>query len=354
MRMLIEHSKPMIGKEERGAVIRVVESGYLAEGQEVREFEKEISRYIGAKGAVATSTGTLGLHLALVAVGVKEKDEVMLPSYVCRSVLNAVLYAGARPILCDVNSDDFNISFEDAQKKRTKKTRAVIVPHMFGSPAEIDRFKTLGVYIIEDCAHAIGGDYKGKKLGSWGDLSVVSFEGTKYIVAGEGGMVLANSEKLLRKLKGLKEPDSLRPLAKYTYRMTDLQAAVGRVQLLKIDRFVQRRREIAALYDRAFAGFDIDLPKTPLYGTHTFHRYMIKIKSNINNFMKKCFCKGIKVKQPVKPFALHRYLGLSGKNFSQTEYLMDSAVSIPIYPSLKSREIGKIVKIVKEELGNVV
>lgn len=349
-RVVFEHSMPTLGQEEENALIHVMRTKYLAEGQLVHQFEDELSQYIGSKGAVATSTGTLALHLALMSLNIKDNHEIITPSYVCRSVLNAILYCGAKPVLCDVNKEDYNISFDDIKKRITKRTKAIIIPHMFGCPAEIDKFKKLGIPLIEDCAHSIGAEYRGKKVGSWGDLSIFSFEGTKFIITGEGGMVLANSDFLLNKLRCLKEPDSLDFKVKYTYRMTNLQAAIGRVQLSKLDFFINKRRDIAASYTNAFSDFDIELPKEPQEGLHIYHRYMIQIRSDITDFMERCYKKGLKVKQPVKPYPLHRYLKLSNKNFPNTEYIMKSALSIPIYPSLKKKELEFIINTVSTEL----
>jgi perosamine synthetase len=347
---MIEHSKPTIGQEEKWAVVNVIKTNYLAEGEVVKKFEEELSNYIGSKGGVATSTGTLALHLALMSLNINKCDEVIAPSYVCRSVLNAILYSGAKPIVCDVDKQVYNISFNEVKKMITKRTKAIIVPHMFGCPVEIDKFKELGIYIIEDCAHSVGSEFKRKKLGSWGDLSIFSFEGTKYIIAGEGGMVLANSGFLLDRLRKLKEPDSLEYRVKYTYRMTDLQAAIGRTQLKKLDYFIKKRREIAKIYTRAFSNLTVELPEDSPRGLHIFHRYMIKIKGNINDFMERCYKKGVKVRQPVKPYPLHRYLRLPHKNFPNTEHIMKTAVSIPIYPSLINEEVKLIIDIVKTSL----
>lgn len=348
---MIEHSKPAIGEEENIAVAKVIKSGYLAQGSITKAFEKELSAFIGAQGGVATSTGTLALHLALLSIGVCPQDEVIIPSYTCRSVLNAVQYCGAKPVLCDVNLDNYNICFEDTKKKISSKTKAIIAAHMFGSPAEIDKFKELGLYIIEDCAHSVGAIYKGKKAGSLADLSIFSFEGTKMIIAGEGGMVLANSKGLLERLRKLKEPDSIDCKTKYVYRMTDMQAAVGRVQLTKLPYFIKRRKEIAQEYDRKFKNLNIDLPRRPKNGEHIFQRYIIRIKPDIYEFMERCIKRGVKVKQPVKPFALHRYLGLDAKDFPNTETIMNHAVSVPIYPSLTDKEIQLIIDTVKKELS---
>lgn len=347
---MIEHSMPTIGKEEERAIIDVLKGNYLAEGSTVRKFEEGLAKYIGSRGGVATSTGTLALHLALISLGVGKDDEIIIPSYLCRSVLNSILYSGARPVLCDVNTEDYNISPDEARKKITKKTKAIIVPHMFGCPAEIDRFRNMGVYVIEDCAHSIGGEYKGRKVGSWGDLSIFSFEGTKYIITGEGGMVLANSNVLLNKLKRLKEPNSLDYKIKYTYRMTNLQAAIGRVQLSRLNGFIRKRRAIAKIYNRVFFGCNIKLPKDYPERLSIYQRYMVEIDGEIFSFMKRCYRKGIKVKQPIKPYPLHRYLNLPARDFPNTEYIMRSAVSIPIYPSLTDKQIRYILKGVKEAL----
>ena len=339
---MIEHSNPTLGIKEKQALSKLIDQNYIAEGNQVHCFENELSKYIGVKGGVATSTGTLGLHLALSALDLKKSDEVIIPSYTCRSVLNAVLYSSLKPVLCDVDFENYNISFSEAARVLTKKTKAIIIPHMFGCPVSINEFKKLKLHIIEDCAHSIGAEYKGHKVGSMGELSLFSFEGTKYIVAGEGGMVLAGSQKLLKRLKNLKEPNSNDHLIKYTYRMSDLQAAVGRVQLRQLETFIRKRRSIAKIYDNAFKSYPILLPKTQRDSEHIYQRYMIQIPGNINTFMKKCLKKGIKVKQPVKPYALHEYLGLPPKDFPNTEHIMRSAVSLPIYPSLTNKQVNFI------------
>ncbi len=342
---MIEHSKPTLGPRERQALLKTLASNYIAEGQEVHCFENEVAAYIGSPGAVATSTGTLGLHLALLCLDMKPGAEIIIPSYTCRSVLNAVSYCRAKPVVCDVEIENYNLSFADVKKKMTARTQAIIVPHMFGCPAPIDHFKTLGVPLIEDCAHALGTEYKGRKAGCWGDLALLSFEGTKYIVTGEGGMVLANSARMLKRLRKLKEGDSPDLPAKYTYRMTDLQAAVGRVQLSRLEDFIKKRRSIARVYDKAFASVTERHPLAHIDGRHIYQRYMVQVRGNIRKLMEDCLRQGIKVKQPVKPYPLHRYLGLAGGLFPNTERIMRSAVSIPIYPSLTKKEIMHITQI---------
>jgi dTDP-4-amino-4,6-dideoxygalactose transaminase len=349
---MIEHSKPAVGRDELCALKEVIATNYPAEGWAVSKFEHDLSDYIGAKGAVATSTGTLALHLALLCLEIKPGDELILPSYTCRSVLNAVLFMRAEPVLCDVNIADYNISFQEARSKVNLRTKAIIIPHMFGCPAEIDKFRNLGVPIIEDCAHSVGAKYKNRKVGSWGDLSIFSFEGTKYITTGEGGMVLANSRSLLKKLKKLKEPGSLDYKIKYTYRMTNLQAALGVVQLSRLSSFISKRRQVAGLYTKAFSNLGIELPREPEEGLHIYHRYMIRIKGSIVKLMRDCYKRSIKIKQPVKPYPLHQYLKLTNKSFPNTELIMKSAVSIPIYPLITNKEIGLIIDTLNKVLAN--
>lgn len=349
---MIEHSNTTLGIAEKHALCKVIDHNYISEGKQVLSFEKELSSYIGTKGGIATSTGTLALHLALSALDLKKSDAVIIPAYTCRSVLNAVLYSGLKPVICDVNPENYNISFSKAKKLVNKKTKAIIIPHMFGCPVNIEEFKKLKLFIIEDCAHSIGSMFNKKHVGSTGHLSIFSFEGTKYITTGEGGMVSTNSNKLLNKLRKLKEPDSQDFLTKYTYRMTDLQASIGRVQLKKLESFIRKRRAIAKIYDKEFKGLTVALPKNIVNARHIYQRYMIQIQGNIYSFMRQCLKKGIKVKQPVKPYALYKYLGLPAKDFPNTEYIMRSAVSIPIYPSLTNKQITFITSTVKNILKN--
>lgn len=350
---MIEHSRPTIGEPEIQAVLKVLKSRLIYEGETVRKFEDDLSTYIGARGAVATSTGTAALHLALVSLGVVPGDEIILPCYVCRSVLNSILYCDATPVLCDINSRDYNISFLEAKRKITRKTKALIVPHMFGYPADMEQLKTLGVPIIEDCAHAIGSKYQGRMAGSFGDLAVCSFEGTKYITTGEGGAVVANSGILLKKLRRLKEPDARDSKIKYTYRMTNLQAAIGRAQLIQLPYFIKKRRAIAKAYHDAFACYPVSLPVEQPGKLHTFQRYMITMKADTDSFMANCLRKGVKVKRPVKPFLLSQYLGCSSRNYPNSMRAMRSAVSIPIYPSLTKKDVAYIIHTVCRELDKI-
>lgn len=185
---MILHSKPTIDNRDIEEVKKVLKSGMIAQSKKVEEFEKNFSSYLKVKDSVVTSSGTSALHLSLIALNVKENDEVIIPAYCCSAILNSILYIRANPVLVDVNLDDFNISFKDVRKKLNKKTKAIILPHLFGQPADLQEIKNIDVPVIEDIAQSLGANYNNKKVGSFGTLSVCSFYATKVITCGEGGI----------------------------------------------------------------------------------------------------------------------------------------------------------------------
>ena len=204
-KIVIPHSRPSLDRGDVSSVSEVIRSGQIAQGEVVGEFEKKVAKYIGVNGAVATSTGTSALHLSLLAMGIKKGDHIAIPSFVCSALLNVVKYVGAHPILVDVDQETYNIDIHDLKKKIKKTTKAIILPHQFGLPADIDEVMSLGVPVIEDCAQAIGAVYKGKKTGSFGSLSCFSFYATKVLSTGEGGMIVSNSKKFVKKNKRFQE-----------------------------------------------------------------------------------------------------------------------------------------------------
>ena len=340
---IIPHSKPTISKAEYAAVEHVIRSAMLSQGSCVAAFERAVAKYIGVKGAVATSSGTAALHLALSALGVGIGDEVLIPTYVCTALLNAVNYTGATPRLVDVNWCDGNINAREAKKRLTKKTKAIIVPHMFGMPANLSEFKKLGVPLIEDIAQSIGAKYNGRRVGTFGDIAICSFYATKMMTTGEGGMVVSNQRSLLGKVKDMREYDHKNSyLLRFNYKMTDLQAALGIEQLKKLQSFIRRRHEIAALYDKAFKNSTIEVPRKREGREEVYFRYVIKVPGRAQAVIKELKQQGINGAAPVfKP--LHAYL--HEKGFPVAEKLMRHAVSLPIYPRLRDKEIKKIISV---------
>lgn len=337
--MMIPHSRPTLDEVDRRAVLDVLASGRLVQGEQVAGFEADLSARIGVAHAAAVSSGTAALHLALVALGVGEGDEVIFPGYVCSALLHAARHAGATPILAEIDAATFNMDVRDVKQRITSRTKALIVPHLFGLPADMAEILALGVPVIEDCAQSLGSRYRGRCTGGFGVISIFSFYATKVIAVGEGGMVVSNDASLIEKIRDLRDYDE-RPedALRYNYKMTDLQAALGRSQLDKLDDFIARRRAIAARYDRALteAGFPVAVAppdRDPIY-----YRYVI-MPEDTQAFMKAMNAAGVACRRPIfKP--LHRYLGLSG--FTVTDRVWERAVSIPIYPSLTEHEVLSI------------
>jgi len=341
---MISHSKPTLSSKEENAVKAVLKSGHISKAKMVEKFENQMRQYCSVKNAVAVNSGSSALQTALLALGVKEKDEVIIPSYVCSAVLNAVLSVRAKPVIVDVNADDFNISLQAVRAKLSRKTKTIIVVHSFGLPADISPLKRLSVPIIEDCAQAIGAKYKDKRVGSWGDISVFSFYATKMITTAEGGMVASNNNKLINAIRDLTEYDQRKTYKlRYNYKMSDVQAAMGIEQLKQLPRFISQRRKIAGQYMRLLKDSPYVLPLDFKNRKHIYYRYIVRIarKGNVQNTLRKLNQRGVECKNPVfQP--LHRFYKSTRCPIS--EDLMRSAISIPIYPSLSSSQIQFVAK----------
>ncbi len=342
---VIPHSRPSLDESDIRAVAATIKSGHLSQGRRVQDFEKRLAGFIGKKNAAATSSGTAALHLALLALDIKEQDEVIIPSFVCSAVLNAVHYTRATPVLVDIEPLTFNLSPDAVEKAATRRTKAIIVPHLFGCPAEIDRLTELGIPIIEDCAQAIGATFNGRKVGSIGLLSVFSFYATKMIASGEGGMVLSDSDSLISRIKDLRDYDNKNDYRlRYNYKMNDIQAALGLSQLGRLDEFIARRREIATLYFREFKNCHFSLPLWKEEREHIYFRFVVRTEEKASFYLEKLERKNVQARLPVH-IPLHVYLRLRG--FPRTVAAWRESLSIPLYPSLKNEEIKKIIAVVK-------
>jgi len=336
----IPHSKPTLNTKDIACVSHVLKSGTIAQGKVVSEFEAQVARFLGVKAGVATNSGTSALHLALLALNIGPGDQVIMPSFVCSALLNAVFYTGAKVRIVDVKEDDFNISPLEVKKKLNKKVKAIIVPHMFGYPADLKELLSFGVPIIEDCAQSIGADYMGRRAGSFGVLSICSFYATKVVTTGEGGMLLSNQTKILDRIRDLRQYDNaLNFQTRFNYKMTDFQAALGLNQLQRLPDFIKRRRQIAQMFDRAFAEAGLIIPPKAANRNPIFYRYVIKTKRRAKFFIELLKKNGIGSTLPVfKP--LHQYV--QGFRCPVSDQLMDQCVSIPIYPNLTDSQIRQI------------
>lgn len=340
--MIISHSKPLIDTADINAVKEVLASGYISQGQRVREFETKLSKTVGVKYGVAVSSGTSALHLALTALNVGTGDEVIIPSYVCAAPYMAALNAGATPKIVDIDPSNFNISANTAKKAVTSETKAIIVPHMFGCPAELDELLELGIPIVEDCAQSLGAEYKKRRVGSFGRLCICSFYATKMITTGEGGMVLTDDHDIYNRTLEVREYDK-KPLTtvRYNYKMSDIQAALGLTQLEKLKYFIERRREIAAIYSERFAEYNVTLPCTPSHRRSVFYRYVVLL-DRLEHIQRAARKSGIMCERPVwEP--LHKSLP-SIANCPDSDYVHNHALSIPLYPILTPKEVEYVVE----------
>jgi len=335
----IPHSRPTVGPEETRRLNEVIRSGHLAQGGMVQAFEQAFAKRMRGRTSVAVGSGTAALHLVLLAMGIGAGDEVIIPSYVCTALLNAVYYVAARPVLTDIDPDTGNMDPLDAKKRITRRTRAIIVPHMFGLAADLSGIAALGVPVIEDCAQAVGGTYAGKPVGTLGQAAVFSFYATKVMTTGEGGMVVSGSKKLIERIRDLREYDG-KPEYKirYNYKMTDIQAALGLAQLAKLETFIQRRRRIAGTYSRFLQDYGLKLPG-PDPG-HIYFRYVVGLGADSAPLIQNLRQKGVMGAKPVyRP--LHRYL--KQKGFTNTDKVWRSSVSLPIYPGLARSDADRVL-----------
>lgn len=264
-----------------------------------------------------------------------------MPSYVCSSPYLATRYTGAEPRIVDISLSDLNICADTAKKGMTSKTKAMIVPHMFGCPAELNELLDLGVPVIEDCALSLGAEYRNAKVGSFGTTSIFSFYATKMIATGEGGMILTDDDEICEEATFLREYDK-RPLStiSYNYKMTDMQAALGLSQLRKLTSFVERRRQIAKIYDEHFSECNLTLPLIQSHKRSVFYRYIVMIEG-LEDIQMKAKEAGIFCERPIWG-PLHRSSGFP--ECENTDYAYEHALSIPLYPSLTKNEIEYILQ----------
>lgn len=343
----IKRSRPDIRQADIDLVSEVLCSGDIAAGSEVTHFENRMKRNIGAGYAKATNSATNALILALAALDLGPGDEIILPSYVCYSVLSAVESVGATPVLADLDDDfdarGFNLSGKGIAPKISPKTGALIIPHMLGYPADLDDILSLGIPVIEDCAQSLGAFYQSKPVGGFGQVSVFSFFATKVISTGYGGMITTSAPGIADKIEDLTRCDQREAHGRaYSCLLTNFQAALGDAQLSRLESLTARRIEIGNLYDNAFSHLNVGLSKRPS-GSFPFKYVLTFDNSGDRDRVARYFSEqNIGVDLPVyRP--LHRYLGLPGTKFPNTEKAYAQALGLPCYPALTDDEINRVI-----------
>jgi perosamine synthetase len=366
---MIPIAEPTLGEEELRNVIEAVKSGWISsKGTFIEEFEQNFSNYCGRKYGLATSNGTVALHLALKALGIGKGDEVIVPNLTFVAVANTVTYCNAKPVFVDSHPDYWCIDPEKIEEKITPKTKAIIPVHLYGHPCDMYPIMKIAedhnLYVVEDAAEAHGAEYKGKKVGSFGDISCFSFYGNKIITTGEGGMCLTNDEELAEKMRILRD-HGMNPNRRYwynivgfNYRMTNLQAAVGVAQLKKLDRFVEKKREIARSYSEELKDLEeIELiklhPEMP-WAKCVYWMYCILVEDKLgisrDELMKRLEEKGI----DTRPFFYPMHVMPPYKNnegFPIAEEIAKKGINLPSGVNLEGKAIRYICEAIKDASG---
>ena len=280
---MIPAAKPLIGAEERAAVDRVLQSGMMAQGPEVAAFENEFSAIVAGRHSIAVNSGTSGLHMALVAVGIKEGDEVIVPSFTFAATANAVALTGATPVFVDIDPRTFNIDPAAIEAAITPRTRAIQPVHLYGQPAAMQEIMAIAarhnLLVVEDAAQAHMASLDGTPVGAFGTTGVFSFYPTKNMTSGEGGMITTASEEIARQCRLLRnqgmEKRYANEIVGFNTRMTDIHAAIGRVQLTKLAGWTAQRRDNAKFLDENLKG--VVVPHVAPGAFHVYHQYTIRI-----------------------------------------------------------------------------
>jgi perosamine synthetase len=364
LKQTIPIAKPLLGKEELEAVREVFESGQLVQGQKVRLFEEEIAKYVGVKHAVAVSNGTAALDLALKALNVAPKDEVVTSAFSFVASANCVLYQGAKPVFADIDPKTFNIDPSDVAKKITARTKAIIPVHLFGQPAEMKELEEVAeehkIALIEDAAQAHGAEYRGRKVGSIGIIGCFSFYPTKNMTTGEGGIITTNNKEVAEKVRLLRDHGQAdkyhHVVLGYNYRMTEVSAAVGLIQLKKLDVFNERRRENAKALTEGIRRIKGLTPPYVAEGVkHVFNQFVVRVEEDYPlkrdklAEQLKSMGVGVAVHYPLPIYKQPVYveLGYGKTDCPIAEDACKRVLSIPVHPAVTKKDIAYILSVLE-------
>ncbi len=369
---------PYITDDEISEVADALKSGWLTMGPKTDRFEKEFAGYIGSKHAIAVNSCTAALHLALKAINLKPEDEVIIPTMTFTATGEVVCYFNAKPVIVDVDKETHNLDVTKIEKVITSKTRAIIPVHYAGQPCDMNEImkiaKKYNLNVIEDAAHAFPSKYKGQITGTVGDIICFSFYATKTLATGEGGMVTTENDAWAEKMKmlrlhGISQDAWKRHSDKgswyyevveagYKYNMADIQAGLGLAQLKKAEWMLERRKEIAEKYTRAFKSIEeVIAPHIKLDRETAWHLFVIKLKLetlkiNRHIFIEKLGQEGISTSVHFIPLHKHPFykntFSLDSKSFPVAEWLYERIISLPIYPGMTNKQVNRVIKSVIE------
>lgn len=354
---MIPIAKPLIGEEEKQAVLEVLESGILAQGPRVRAFEEAFAEMCGVRYAVATSSGTTALHIALLAHGIGPGDEVITSSFTFIASANSVLYVGARPVFVDIDPDTFNLNPDLLEAAITPRTRAIIPVHLYGLPCDMGPIMAIAqkreLVVIEDACQAHGAEYRGQKVGSFG-TGAFSFYPTKNITSVEGGMITTHDPEIAERCRVIRQHGARRRYYHdelgFNFRMSDVHAAIGLAQLGKLERFNRARQANARYLSAHLKG--VVLPVVPPDRTHVFHQYTIRVPGGKRDALmvylkERGIGSEVYYPLPVHRQRLYRELGYDD-HLPEAERAAEEVLSLPIHPGLTPADLETIVAAVNE------
>lgn len=357
---MVPIARPLIEKEEIAAVVAVLESGQLAQGSKVRRFEERFAEWCGVAHAVAVSSGTAALHLALLAHDIGAADEVITTPFSFVASANCVLFVGAQPRFADIEPAYFTIDPAAIARKITPSTRALVIVHLYGQPCNMDAILPLvrehNLVLIEDACQAHGATFHGKPVGSFG-TGCFSFYPTKNMTTGEGGMITTNDPEIARRARLLREHGApqryVHEILGYNLRMTDLQAAIGLVQLDKIDGWNARRQANAATLTALLAGAPgVVAPTVRPNATHVFHQYTVRIPNRdgvAHGLAQRGIGTGIHYSTPIHRQPLYAPLGL-GDGLREAEIACQNVLSLPVHPTVTEAELVEVARALRAEM----
>lgn len=357
---------------ERKALLEVVKANQLSIGPKLQEFEKAVAKFVGRKYGVAVNSGTSALHVIIRAIGIKDGDEVITSPFSFIASSNCILFEGGKPVFVDIKPDTLNADPGNVEKAITPKTKAILVPDMFAHPADWDELQKIAkkhkLFLIEDSAESLGCEYKGKKCGNFGDVSIVAFSPNKQVSTGEGGMILTNSQEFAdlcrslashgRKVKNGKWLEHVR--LGYNYRLNEMSCAVGLSQVRRINETVKKRQHVASLYNKKLRGLkNIEIPYVAENVKMHWWIYVIKMSGDLGDkrdeIMKKLSEKGIGCRDYFKsihlqPFYVKKF-GYKRGDYPIAESASDRTIALPFFNNLKEKDIDRVVKVLRESLN---
>ncbi|RUL54191.1 UDP-4-amino-4,6-dideoxy-N-acetyl-beta-L-altrosamine transaminase [Lysinibacillus antri] len=378
----LPYGKQWLDDDDIQAVVNVLRSDYLTTGPEILEFEQVVAKYVGAKYAVAFANGTAAIHGTCFAAGIGEGDEVITTPITFAASANCVRYVNGKVVFADIDEKTYNINPKEIEKQISEKTKAIIPVHFTGQPVDLDAIheiaKKHNLVVIEDAAHALGATYKGMKIGSLSDMTMFSFHPVKHVTTGEGGIITTNNETFYQMLlqfrsHGITRDKSLlqkdegpwyydMQFLGYNYRMTDIQAALGKSQMNKIDQFIERRKEIVQKYNEAFSKLhEIITPYQSTNSESSWHLYIIQLKlDKLNATRREIFEElinlniGVNVHYiPVHTLSSYQQLGYKQGSLPKAEALYERIITLPLFPKMTDDDVLDVINAVKEVILKV-